>query len=113
MQDWDIELADPARVEEFCDIYESELLTNDEKAGVMKLIVASFDVALCQEEKASSKTWERICQLLLENCVLHSETIEYWSLLDETDEENVFPVTLLMRLVWQSCRGEALTKRQQ
>ncbi|MES2465110.1 MAG: hypothetical protein V4671_31475, partial [Armatimonadota bacterium] len=42
-QDWCIELSDPARVDEFCDVYESAALDFEQRFALMALIIASYD----------------------------------------------------------------------
>jgi len=105
MQDWDIELADAARVEEFCDVYERQFWAEQEKSDLMRLIVASYDDAL-REGKVENQMWERISHLLKRDYDLHKDTIQYWSLMDEEDEENLFPATSFVREVWRSCESK-------
>ncbi len=98
MQDWDIECADASRIEEFCDVYENRHLTFRQKTELMKLIIASFDDGL--HEKHFDFSWEKVARFLQADSVIHRETIEYWSLIGEKDEKNVFKVTPLIRNVW-------------
>ena len=95
MQDLDIECADASRVEEFCDFYESNFLSVDQKKELMKIIITSFDEGL--HEKSVNSDWKRIETLLNSDYKLHIETIEYWSLLEENKDSNVFAVTPLVR----------------
>jgi hypothetical protein len=105
-QDWDLVCADPDRIEEFCDIYERESLNDVEKSELMRMIVASYDQDL-ERGSRSESVWQRIVRLLETEFALHKEIVEYWSLPEETDAENVFPVTRLMREVWhRHNRGE-------
>ena len=72
----------------------------------MRLIAASYDRSL-EEGSQSGSVWQRIVRLLETEFALHKEVVEYWSLLEETDAENVFPITMLMREVWRDCnKGE-------
>ena len=98
-QDWDLTHADPDRIEEVCDVYEGVSLNRVEKNELMCLIVASYDQML-GERRESNAAWERLSRLLKRDFSIHSETVEYWSLLEETDVSNVFPITPLMREVW-------------
>jgi hypothetical protein len=103
-QDWELVYADPERIEEFCEVYERESLNPVEAGELMRLIVASYDQAL-EEGAQSGVTWERIARLLKTDFILHREVVEYWSLLEEPDADNVFPVTPLMREVWRTCNS--------
>lgn len=103
-QDWDLTCADPMRIEEFCDIYEREPLSEFDKRELMRLIVASYDDAV-SGGIASESVWRRVARLLETDFTIHKEVIEYWSLLKETDAKNVFPITLIMREVWRRSDG--------
>jgi hypothetical protein len=98
-QDWDLTCADPERVEEFCDIYECESLSDFDKRELMRLIVASYDDAICIG-MPSEQIWQRVRRLLEAEFTIHEEIVEYWSLPKESDSNNVFPITLLMREIW-------------
>ena len=100
-QDWDLLCADPNRVEEFCDIYERESLDEFDKRELMRLIVASYDEAI-DTGNSSEQVWQRIVRLLKAEFLIHEEIIDYWSLPEESDEKNFFPITLQMREVWRS-----------
>jgi hypothetical protein len=106
-QDWELVYTDPDRTEEFCALYEREFLNPVEKSELMRLIVASYDRML-ENGDESSAIWERINCLLKRESVLHREIVEYWSLLEEADAENVFPLTPLMREVWHSCHSSEI-----
>jgi hypothetical protein len=103
MQDWPIEVADPMRLHEFCDLYESGGLGNEEKFALMQLIVASLDDLPWEGTDGDEKTEERVDRLLCQDFVLHLHTVQYWCLQDETDPENVFAVTPLLRQIWRDC----------
>jgi hypothetical protein len=103
-QDWEVVYANPDRIEEFCDVYEREPLTSIEKSELMRLIVASYDRRL-EHEGASNDTWQRIAHLLQTEFIIHKETVGYWSLMNETDTENMFSITPLMRVVWHACNS--------
>ena len=42
-EDWDLMYADPERVQDFCDVYKNEKLSEPEKFALMALLVASHD----------------------------------------------------------------------
>jgi len=104
MQDLDIECADASRIEEFCDFYESKFFSVEQKKELMKLLIASYDEGL--HEKSFNFDWKRIEILLNSDYKLHIETIEYWSLLEENNESNIFAVTPLVRGVWRKFNNE-------
>ncbi|MCD8179220.1 MAG: hypothetical protein LUE98_18170 [Tannerellaceae bacterium] len=98
MQDWDMEVADAERVEEFITFLKKGLFTKEEKYAVMALLIASFDNLLWTERTDSTQIWEQIKELLLKDRDLYVDHINYWSLKDESDDpENLFKITSFMR----------------
>jgi hypothetical protein len=96
MQDWDIELADSNRVQEFCDVYESEGLDSNEKQALMALIIASYDDYL--EERGNEVfLWNKIAALLRKDCDLHKSTMLYWLCVDNEELIGEFAITPLIR----------------
>ncbi len=105
-QDFDLEAADPDRIQDFCDVYESADLTAEEKFALMMLIISSYNDHLACE--GADQSYERIERLLQQDYALHFHTVEYWASLDadESEEEQYFrdyPVCPLMRRVWRCC----------
>lgn len=99
-QDWEYELADSSRVNEFISFYESAELSQDEKFALMSLIVSSFDDAI-SEGKNQEETWERIKKHLIQDLVVHRQTILYWSIAEEelNEFDNGFCITPYMRQI--------------
>jgi hypothetical protein len=95
MQDWPLEVSDSTRLQEFCDAYEFEKLNDIEKFALMQLILFSV------EDEPKDPSQERIKRLLLCDFLLHLHTLNYWRLPEETGPENVFPITSLIREVWE------------
>jgi hypothetical protein len=105
-QDWAIILAAPVRLHEFCDLYESGTIDEETRFALMCLIVSSLDDILYEGElrgETAQRTVERVEALLRRDFVLHFHTISYWCLHEETDPDNVFRVTSLLRRIWQDC----------
>jgi hypothetical protein len=103
-QDWELEVTDGARVEEFLDAYEGEPLNDDERFALMALIIASYDDWL-EEGNEAPALRERLRRHLLGRFDLHGYTVQYWSLADEDDPENVFAATGLAREVMAAVFG--------
>jgi hypothetical protein len=99
IQDWDIQLADPNRVEEFCQLY-LQLTNDDERFTLMTLIVASCE-ELLQNGHSDKKLSELVISLLTKQFDLHKDTIEYWCELEEDNPEHFFAITSIMRAIWQ------------
>lgn len=111
MQDWPLEVSDPKRLREFCDLYEIGRLDDEMQFTLMQLIVFSLDDTLHEEllEAEERGTLEKRAEnLLRHDFPLHLHTINYWRCPeDEADPEplpdNGFAVTPLMRRVWDDC----------
>lgn len=103
MQDWDILNADPRRLGEFLDLYETESLTEDDKFALMALIVASFDDWL-GDGGTDEAVLTRIQRHLVSEFTQHEATVHYWCLFDEPDPAECFVVTQFMRDVWRRFR---------
>ena len=104
-QDWEIELADPGRVGEFLDVYDTAELDDDERFTLMELIVASYDDLLEFGGGDRSLHWPRVRDHLLRRFELHGHTVQYWALPDENDPENFFTFTPRAREVMATVFG--------
>ncbi len=103
-QDWEIVCADADRVCEFLDAYESAPLNQDEKFTLMALIVASYDELLtkgCDDPRH----WDRIRRHLLDRFDLHGYTVQYWSLPEEDEPNDVFDFTWRAREIMTAVYG--------
>lgn len=100
MQDWDIELADSNRVNEFLECYQNHAKTNAEKLTLMSLIIASFNDYFWENKDLTM--WEKIKALLVADKKLFEPIFDYWSVWDDDkipdpDPEHHFIITPLMR----------------
>ncbi|MCP4269870.1 MAG: hypothetical protein GY777_30575 [Candidatus Brocadiaceae bacterium] len=84
MQDWEWQVADPERIDEFIYAYLSEELSDDEKFILMEIILQSFaDSDLTLEGNIK---WELTLRLIEENLKRHAFTIWYWGDFEENEE---------------------------
>src|SRR5690242_17845735 len=88
MQDWEHQCADTHRLGEFLDLYEGGGLSDDDRFALMALIVSSFDDWL-QAGGADDVLIQRVRRHLVGDFGLHERTIHYWSLLEESDGDNI------------------------
>lgn len=91
VQDWDIEMADSSRINEFIDFYKNNSLSLEEKKGLMSLIIASFDDYLNEIETDSSDIWDQVSVLIKQEIEIFYDLIHYWS--NDRDEESSFKVS--------------------
>ena len=95
-QDWEYEVADPARITDFLKVYDSGRLNPDEKSMLLNVILASYNDAI-DEGSADPGDWELISRYLARDRAIHETAINYWALPDEINLENCFAITPLMR----------------
>ncbi len=92
-QDWDIELADKNRIEEFVDYLTTESLTDEQKFALMALIIASYEVLLVSINKLYTPLWHRIAITLVSEKQLYQPIIDYWT---EDKTTDGFLITSIM-----------------
>lgn len=95
-EDWDIEMSDEERVEEFLSFLESEELEDDVYLALMALIVASYE-ELLQSDPKDLKFRERIKGQLVKRRSLYQDLISHYQMPGETGDLSWFPITPLMR----------------
>ncbi len=95
-QDWEIELADANRIDEFISFYENKTLSDDNKSALMTLIIGSLE-DLAYAKPIDEIMWGKIAKLLCDTPELHKPIIDYWSLGDENNSDDLFAITKLMR----------------
>lgn len=95
-QDWDIEMANSNRINEFIDWYHQYELPFEEKVALMSLIIASYDDFLNENNVEIDYRWDIIKAMLAKDRTHFVGLINYWSLRNQTD---IFRITPLMRTV--------------
>lgn len=107
-QDWELLAADPHRVIEFLDYYDTRELNDDERFTLMSLIIASFDERLSTTGQ-DDVLQERIVARLTARFDLFNYLVQYWALPDEPDEDmadGVFHFTPIARPIMQAQYGD-------
>ena len=96
-QDWDIEMADPGRVDDFNEFYAENELSVDKKVAVMSLLLASYEDYLCENDLVVDSKWSKIESMLISEMPIFKDLIDYWSLNDNSTRGDVFHITPLVR----------------
>lgn len=95
-QDWDLEMANAERIDDFINYYLGEgKLSDDEKLALTALILASYEDFLNNGMKRD-KNWEIVKEILKSNPQLYYELINYWQL-GNTSEDDLYQITPLLR----------------
>jgi len=98
-QDWDLEMANSNRIEEFIKFYKEANLSDEKKVAIMSLILASYDDLLNKKNLKCDEKWNAIKFELTSQKKIFKTLIDYWSLVNEIDKNNVFVITPLIREV--------------
>ena len=96
-QDWDIEMADSRRLDEFIKFYMESNLCDDQKVAVMSLILSSYDDLLNENNLEIDDRWNKIKSILKSERIIFVTLMNYWSLSNEVEENNFFRITPLLR----------------
>lgn len=99
MQDWEWEVADSNRIDEYLSAYKSDELSDDERFTLMETIIQAFEdlpVSLNSDHR-----WTETLQLLDSNIELHAYTVWYWSDLEDELGDESWRVTPFLRRVVQ------------
>ncbi|WDQ15419.1 hypothetical protein [Rhodopirellula sp. P2] len=94
MQDWEWEIADSSRIDEYLALYRSGGLTNDERFTLMETIIQAFDDL---DDLASDDRWPGILALLDQNIDLHAYSVWYWADLEDELGDEGWQVTQDLR----------------
>lgn len=95
MQDWEWEIADANRFDEYVNLYISDALSDDEKFSLMELILQSVEDS--ESDSILKARWLRIVSLLRRNMTLHESTIRYWAQSDAVRTDQKFRLSNLVR----------------
>lgn len=104
MQDWEWEVADPNRLDDFISAYQSGELDDDELFTLMEMIVQSFDDL--GGVLSSDPRWRTASGLLDRNIAIHAHTVWYWSCPDTDDPEEQRAMTPLIRPILAKHRAK-------
>jgi hypothetical protein len=98
MRDWEWEVADHTRIDEFQAAYETGGLSEDEKFTLMETILESFeDMARGGADLSLDARWARTFAALERNISLHAHSVWYWSCLEAEGPEEMFHVSPFIR----------------
>jgi len=98
MQDWQWEVADPNRIDEFLKTYKSGDLTDDERFTLMETILESFESF--EGEFLTHPSWNQVLKLLGSNVDLHIYSVWYWSDLEAESNEDTWRIAPYMRKIF-------------
>ncbi|UTA66459.1 hypothetical protein [Emticicia sp. 21SJ11W-3] len=98
-QDWDIEMANSNRINDFLNFYHQNDLSADKRVAVMSLTLVSYEDYLNEYDLDIDDRWNEIKLILESKRMIFIDLIDYWSLNNEIREDNLFRITPFMRNV--------------
>lgn len=96
-QDWDIEMADSKRIDEFIDFYCHKDLSVDKRIAVISLILSSYEDFLSENDLKVDHRWNTIRFILESERDICFDLIEHWSFSNEIENNDEFRITSLIK----------------
>jgi len=103
MQDWQWEVADPARLDEFLAVYLDGSLSDDERFVLMQMLLQCFEES--DADLDSDPRWAQVVAALAARFELHACTVWYWGCADDGDRGAWFRVTPWLRRIFACHRA--------
>ena len=97
MQDWEWEVADSNRIDEFLAVYRYEDLSDDEQFVIAEMLVQSFEES--ERVLNNDAGWSDFLRILESRLEIHIYTVWYWCCLENRDLADCWRVTPDMRSV--------------
>lgn len=76
MQDWEYEVADIFRIDDFLNTYDLNDITEDERFLLIEMLFQSFEEV---DDLEKDTRWYRTLSLVENNLDLHTQTVLYWA----------------------------------
>ncbi|MDX2109152.1 MAG: hypothetical protein SFY80_02815 [Verrucomicrobiota bacterium] len=96
-QDWDIELSDHRRIDEFVDVYSNyHDLSSSDKRALMALIISSCEDAI-NDNLLCDDLWKKVGNILTQDRELHLDLIDYWS--HQSSSDACFQISKYLHVV--------------
>ena len=83
MQDWEIQVADSSRIDEFLAGYQSGELTEDARFVLMQTIIESFE--LLEADLKETPGWKQVLALIEREIDVHISSVWYWADLENLE----------------------------
>lgn len=95
-QDWTYEVAEPEKIADYIEAYETASFDEDTKFSLMEMIIEAAN-----DCDSVENWWPKIKTLLKKDFTLHEYTIYYWCCFDSKLEDS-FAISKRMRDLWKS-----------
>lgn len=82
MQDWEWEVADPNRIQEYFGLYDQGHMSDDDKFTLMETIIQAHEDKYVNTGLLP-KSWQQVKKRILSNPKLHVKSVMYWACSNE------------------------------
>lgn len=107
MQDWEHQVADASRLEEFLAVLDGDELTDDERFTLSQTVMQCFDdLAGEGRDVAATEPWQRFVRSIRARPDLHPYTLCYWAN-EDASPEDAFAISRLVRPLWAELKPVA------
>ncbi|MHA3981929.1 hypothetical protein [Acinetobacter venetianus] len=76
MQDWEYQVADVERIDDFLNVYDLRDITEDERFLLIEMLFKSFEEV---DDLEKDTRWHRTLSVVENNLDLHTQTVLYWA----------------------------------
>jgi len=97
-QDWTYIIAEPERIDEYIQAYDTKVTNEDTKFSLMEMIIQSLSDQ--DSNKTMNEKWRLVEELLNKDIELHKYTVYYWCCWDNENINDCWNITPLMRDFW-------------
>ena len=98
MQDWEYEVADPEKINDFFEVYKNESTVEDEKFILLEMLLESFEDSTI--DLNDNKEWNELLELVNSRFKIHVYTLWYWSCFGSNNTEEMFRVSPFIRDIY-------------
>lgn len=82
MQDWEWEVADPIRINEYINLYDQGHMSDDDRFTLMEIIIQAHEDKYIKTNLLP-KSWRKVKNRILANPKLHAKSVMYWACSEE------------------------------
>lgn len=76
MQDWEYQVADVERIDDFLNVYDLRDITEDERFLLIEMLFKSFEEV---DDLEKDTRWHLTLSVVENNLDLHTQTVLYWA----------------------------------
>lgn len=98
MQDWEWEVADSEKINEFLEVYSLDSINDDERFVLLEMLLQSFEDSSI--DLTNDKRWKDLLELIKNYFSIHSYTVWYWCCFETHEKEQWWRISEYMRKIY-------------